>query len=165
MDAPEPIDPSRGRARSLDRLGEERLGHTDGPSIPIFVVGWVDLVCDEECAADALDPSDRRTVTEDRYAGKPFLRLVDAYVLWVIGALDPTFDASMQELLPKLNATFGIEAASWQDVVRTQMAFTATDDAQFRQAWQHQLEHDDRIGQQRDPVAWTHAMADVITTT
>ena len=40
--------------------------------------------------------------TSERYAGRPFLRLLDAYVLWAIGELDEESDARLLEITPDL---------------------------------------------------------------
>lgn len=99
----------------------------------------------------------------DRYEGKPFLRLVDGYILWLIGPLDPAFDSSMQQTLPALNATFGLHAESWHEVVRIQMDFTPEDDAMITSRWQEQVGRDLAEGRQPDPVAWAYMVADWFT--
>ena len=38
------------------------------------------------------------------YAGKPFLRLLDAFMLWSIGALDDATNAKLEAMTPKLHA-------------------------------------------------------------
>lgn len=100
----------------------------------------------------------------DRYDGKPFLRLVDAYVLDLIGALDETTATGLRGLEPRFRATFSAPAdASWQQIVRAQMQVDDAHVASIRDAWTRQLLEDDGFGRAHDPVAWAYAVADHIT--
>lgn len=58
----------------------------------------------------------------DRYAGKPFLKLLDCYVLDSIGHLDAESDAALTAMEPKLRETFGATGA-WRAIVADRMQF------------------------------------------
>jgi hypothetical protein len=98
----------------------------------------------------------------DRYAGKPFLRLLDAFMLWSIGALDDATNAKLEAMTPKLQQAFGMKNGTWQVVVMKQMDFDEDYVEWLREKWGGQLEHDRTIGQEHDPRAWAQAMSDFI---
>jgi hypothetical protein len=56
----------------------------------------------------------------DRYEGKPFLRLLDSYVLDAIGQLTERQREGLALMEPMLQAVYK-SADSWQEIVRTQM--------------------------------------------
>jgi len=51
-----------------------------------------------------------------RYAGKPFLRLIECYILGRIGELDGKQGAVLEGMTPKLRATYN-RAGTWQNIV------------------------------------------------
>jgi len=61
----------------------------------------------------------------DRYAGKPFLKLVDSFVLKCIGELDPSQEAILVAMTPKLHATFST-SGTWEDIVIERLNFPET---------------------------------------
>ena len=71
----------------------------------------------------------------DRYAGKPFLRLVDAFVLKSIGHLDPSQDALLEQMTPKLQETFK-RAGSWEDIVMAELRFEPEIRTAIRALWE-----------------------------
>jgi hypothetical protein len=73
---------------------------------------------------------------QKRYAGKPLVRLLDAYVLWAIGALPPAQEASLQQMTPKLRQTWNRTEEHWQDVLASEMHFPATMPATIREMWE-----------------------------
>jgi hypothetical protein len=58
----------------------------------------------------------------DRYEGKPFLKLLDCYVLDSIGHLDAASDAALTAMEPKLRQTFGA-TGDWRTIVIDRMQF------------------------------------------
>lgn len=70
----------------------------------------------------------------DRYEGKPFLRLVDCYVLDAIGRLDPDQDAQLVEMTPKFREIFG-EEGDWREIVVARMQFPEGMAGAIRQVW------------------------------
>ena len=71
---------------------------------------------------------------QQRYAGKPFLRLLDAYVLWAIGELDEASDAAIERMAPDLRATYATDG-QWQDIVAKQMDFSESMPGALRDLW------------------------------
>ncbi|MGY2274327.1 MULTISPECIES: hypothetical protein [Pseudomonas] len=70
----------------------------------------------------------------NRYAGKPFLRLLECYVLSAIGALSDQQRADLTALEPKLRELYGTQG-SWSDVVASQMDFPASLEEKIRAVW------------------------------
>jgi hypothetical protein len=100
---------------------------------------------------------------DDRYAGRPFLRLLDSFFLWSIGALDDDTTSKLEGLTPKFRQTFGMELGTWQDVVMAQMDFDDEYVEWAREKWRRQLDHDQQVSQEHNPLAWAQAMSDFVT--
>src|SRR5215210_270705 len=73
----------------------------------------------------------------DRYSGKPFLRLLECYVLDSIGQLDASQRETLQRMEPKLANTYAMNG-TWLDIVNAQMDFPKSLPAQI-QVWQKNL--------------------------
>jgi len=71
-----------------------------------------------------------------RYAGKPLLRLLDAYVLWAIGALPSEQETLLEQMTPKLRQTWNRTEDRWHDVLASRMQFPATMAATIREMWE-----------------------------
>jgi|SRR5919108_2176103 hypothetical protein len=56
------------------------------------------------------------TTFNQRYQGKPLLRLLECYVLWAIGQLPETDANTLQEMTPKLQAVYRTQG-DWQQVI------------------------------------------------
>ncbi len=52
-----------------------------------------------------------------RYAGKPLLRLLDAYVLDALGVLDQRMARANEEMAPKIIAALNVSASTRQQAV------------------------------------------------
>jgi hypothetical protein len=72
--------------------------------------------------------------TMDRYDGKPFLRLLDCYVLDAIDQLTDEQRKALSLMEPKLNAAYN-SLASWQELVRTQMDLPTSFPDSVRRLW------------------------------
>jgi hypothetical protein len=70
-----------------------------------------------------------------RYAGKPFLKLVESYIQRAIGALPPGDGDLLEQMTPKLQATFRREGA-WHAIVAAEMCFDEEFDADVRTEWE-----------------------------
>ena len=57
-----------------------------------------------------------------RYESKPFLRLLELYVLWCIDGLTDTDERTLIDLTPKLQKTYG-RHGRWYEIVEEEMAF------------------------------------------
>ncbi|WMW80074.1 hypothetical protein RF679_15680 [Undibacterium cyanobacteriorum] len=58
----------------------------------------------------------------DRYAGKPFLKLVDSFVLKAIGELDPSQEALLVQMTPRFQEAYAC-SGSWEEIVISQLQF------------------------------------------
>lgn len=76
----------------------------------------------------------------NRYAGKPFLRLIECYVLDRIDQLDVKQRRALESMEAKLGATYNMQG-SWQEIVSAQMGFTDTFDTQVRAFWSGYLDN------------------------
>ena len=94
-----------------------------------------------------------------RYDGKPFLRLLDSYVLRVIGALTPEQEEGLRKLEPKLGQIYG-QSGSWYQIVEQQMAFTPDLPAQIRQIWEEGSARARAQGLSVDPGEFTRQFVD-----
>ena len=70
----------------------------------------------------------------NRYDGKPFLRLLDSYVLDAIGQLTDGQREGLAVMEPKLNAVYN-SSGSWQEMVRTQMDLPPSFPESIRKMW------------------------------
>ena len=71
----------------------------------------------------------------DRYAGKPFLRLLESYILDAIGHLDPAADGALQAMEPQYREMFGA-TGSWREIVVSRMQFPEGMQSAVREVWQ-----------------------------
>ncbi|WP_284620779.1 hypothetical protein [Aquabacterium humicola] len=70
----------------------------------------------------------------NRYAGKPFLRLLDSYVLDAIGQLNEEQSKALREIEPKLASLYG-KTGSWQEIVRLEMNLPLSFPDSIRRIW------------------------------
>lgn len=73
-----------------------------------------------------------------RYEGKPFLRLLECYVLWSVDRLPPDQAETLEVMAPKLAATYGVDG-TWQDIVAAQMEFPPDLPGALRGMWERTL--------------------------
>ena len=71
----------------------------------------------------------------DRYAGKPFLKLLDCYVLEAIGALDEKSQAMMVAMEPKLQEIYQ-RPGTWLEIVEAEMQFPETMPDEIHRIWE-----------------------------
>ena len=95
----------------------------------------------------------------DRYEGKPFLRLLDSYVLDAIGQLGEPQCQSLQAMEPKLSAVYNV-SGSWQDIVAAQMNFPPELPAEIRRIWENGSAKMAELGQTADPMEFTRQFVD-----
>ncbi|MES2185925.1 MAG: hypothetical protein V4505_15345 [Pseudomonadota bacterium] len=69
-----------------------------------------------------------------RYAGKPFLRLLECYVLDAIGQLDDGTRSAMDSMEPKLAKVYQRQG-TWQEIVRGEMDFPPSFPETIRGFW------------------------------
>ena len=61
---------------------------------------------------------------QQRYAGKPFLRLLECYVLWAAGELPAADEQRLEAMTPKLRGVYKRQG-SWQEIVAGEMELPA----------------------------------------
>lgn len=66
--------------------------------------------------------ADKKEEATDRYAGKPFLKLVDSFVLKCIGELDNSEESLLVQMTPKFQEIFSCPG-SWDEIVVSQLQF------------------------------------------
>jgi hypothetical protein len=69
-----------------------------------------------------------------RYAGKPFLRILECYVLWAAGELAAEDERKLVAMTPKLRETFSRQG-SWQEIVAGEMEFPPDLPQQINALW------------------------------
>lgn len=95
----------------------------------------------------------------ERYAGRPFLRLLECYVLDAIGQLDAGQHDALRRMEPKLGGLYGAPGP-WQAIVATQMDFPTSLPQQIRDLWAHNREQAQRRGEVASPEAFATAFVD-----
>ncbi|MDE1466238.1 hypothetical protein [Aurantiacibacter sp. D1-12] len=96
----------------------------------------------------------------DRYEGKPFLRLLDSYVLDTIGHLDEANQKWLKEAEPFFRETFGVNG-SWREIVAGRMEFPDNMEAAIQELWDKgRIRFLQETGEQPDPVQFTHMFVD-----
>ena len=81
-----------------------------------------------------LDLFKKKPQPADRYAGKPFLKLVDSFVLKCIGELDPAQEAVLRKMEPKLRQTYSCDG-SWDDIIISVLHFSPDIRTSIRDLW------------------------------
>ena len=94
---------------------------------------------------------------EDRYVDKPFLRLVDSYVLWSMHFLDEASEQRLEAMESKLNDTLAREGRRWFELVEDEMRLTPKARTKTREAWQRaQAQNAEPL----DPLDFAYDLAD-----
>ncbi|UIJ46956.1 hypothetical protein LZK98_08445 [Sphingomonas cannabina] len=70
----------------------------------------------------------------DRYDGKPFLRLLDSYVLDAIGFLDAGGEAAARDAEAAVRDTYGL-SGGWREMVASEMKFPDGMPGALREMW------------------------------
>ena len=80
----------------------------------------------------------KKPKTTDRYDGKPFLRLVDSFVLKCIGELHPDQEAALIRLTPKFQEVYA-SSETWDEIVISQMHFPSNIREEISKLWEKNL--------------------------
>jgi len=94
-----------------------------------------------------------------RYDGKPFLRLLDCYVLSSIGHLDDQKEHALNLMAPKLSKALGV-SGSWFEMVAATMEFPADLPAKILRIWENGKANADAQGLLVDPDEFTQQFVD-----
>ena len=96
----------------------------------------------------------------DRYAGKPFLRLLESYILDAIGHLDPMADASLRAMEPQYREMFGA-TGSWREIVVGRMQFPDGMQGAILEVWESgRVRFQQANGREPDPMEFTRVFVD-----
>lgn len=98
-------------------------------------------------------------MSTDRYAGKPFLRLLDSYVLAAIGELPDEQQESLQAMEPKLQSVYGTEG-NWQQIVADQMGFPQDLPETIRAIWDNGVAKMRASGIEAEPFEFVRQFVD-----
>jgi hypothetical protein len=74
-----------------------------------------------------------------RYDGKPFLRMLELYVLWAIGELPQAEQDTLNTMAPKLQSIYG-GGGEWHDAIAAAMHMPPEMPAAIRDMWVTNLE-------------------------
>jgi hypothetical protein len=77
--------------------------------------------------------------TNPRYDGQPLLRLLELYVLWVIGELSQESEDGLKKMAPKLQSIYGGDG-QWHDAIAQAMHMPEGMPAAIRDMWARNLE-------------------------
>ena len=69
-----------------------------------------------------------------RYQGKPLLRLLECYVLWVIDQLPETDSRTLQEMTPKLQMIYAADG-NWQQILGSVLQLPSNLSEEIMNAW------------------------------
>lgn len=94
-----------------------------------------------------------------RYEDRPFLKLLDCYVLRLIGQLDEAQEDALRSIEPQLAGVYGREMP-WFEVVSNQMQFSEEIDASIRQVWVAAQMKAVQQDMQIDPAEFTRQFVD-----
>lgn len=82
---------------------------------------------------------------QQRYAGKPFLRLLECYVLWAAGELAAADEQKLEAITPKLREVYR-RLGSWQEIVAGEMELPAELPQHIRDLWKRNKQHAESSG-------------------
>ena len=96
----------------------------------------------------------------ERYRGKPFLELLDSYVLAAIGHLDAEGERLLTAMEPKFHQAFAA-TGSWRSIVEHRMQFPAGMAGAIREVWETgRTKFAAANGTEPDPVEFTRIFVD-----
>ncbi len=101
----------------------------------------------------------RNDAVMSRYEGKPFLKLLDFYVLKSIGRIEPEQLNALAQLEPKLRETYASQG-TWFEIVAEQMDLPDELPSQIDAAWDSYSKHMQQKGLAADPIEFTYRFVD-----
>ncbi len=101
---------------------------------------------------------------QDRYDGKPFLKLVDSFVLKCIGELGQSQELLFEKMTPKLQETFK-SSGSWEDIVMEQLQYQPEIRDAIRELWAKNKEIAKENGTELSPMQFTEMFVSSNVTT
>ena len=95
----------------------------------------------------------------NRYEGKPFLRLLECYVLAAIDQLDAGQSEALKNMEPKLAAVYNT-SGTWLEIVHDQMDLPESFPIKIREVWESNLARLQASGVSVDPNEFAMAFVD-----
>lgn len=92
-----------------------------------------------------------------RYEGKPFVRLIECYILSAIGELPELYAKKLDEMGPALKETYDLDG-TWREVVAQVMEFPESIDDELRGMWNH----NQAIAAQKNQILSAEAFAQAV---
>lgn len=96
---------------------------------------------------------------DDRYAGRPLLRLLECYALWSAGELPEAQSATLTAMTPKLRETYG-RSGAWHEVVAAEMGFSDDLPAALRAMWERTVSAAEGRPNRPDAEEWARQVVD-----
>ena len=96
---------------------------------------------------------------QDRYQGRPLLRLLDCYILDTIGELPPQQKETLQKLEPRLQQAFG-SAGDWRSIVEEQTGLLPSAALAMETLWAGFQQTEQRLGNQARPADFVREFVD-----
>jgi hypothetical protein len=96
---------------------------------------------------------------DQRYEGKPLLRLIECYVLRAINALSEEQNGALEELTPYLQKTYN-RTGSWHEIIAAQMEFPSDLPERIRGMWSRNQEIAKRVGDVLEPEQFAQMFVD-----
>ena len=97
---------------------------------------------------------------DQRYEGKPFLKLLDSYVLDAIGELSEEQKGALSKMEPKLNEVYEMDG-SWQEIVSAQMELPSDLPAKIKSIWEGGASKMRAMGMTPEPWEFTREFVDL----
>jgi hypothetical protein len=98
-------------------------------------------------------------MSQDRYEGRPLLRLLDCYILDTIGELPQAQKETLQRIEPQLQKAFG-GAGDWRSIVEEQMGLLPSVALGMEALWAGFQQDEERLGNQARPSDFVRAFVD-----
>src|ERR1041385_8424356 len=99
------------------------------------------------------------TVSADRYAGKPLVRLLECYVLWAIQRLDDKQAAALVAMTPKLQSIYAA-TGEWSQIISAVMHFPSDMPDKIRDVWARNISTCNERGSSPDPQEFAQSFVD-----
>jgi hypothetical protein len=90
----------------------------------------------------------------ERYEGRPFLRLIDCYLLDIIGHLDESQRESLGKMTVRFQKTFSTSASTWQAIVEEQLDLLPQARESIAMFWEGFVQHQKAHDQDPSPIAF-----------
>lgn len=88
------------------------------------------------------------------------LRLLDAYVLDALGALDSATASSMVAMTGTLSHALKASGSNWQEIIESAMEMPPGSRDELRELWEQHVHETSGAGNPPDVIAFAHALVD-----